>query len=458
MGRSIARSRSFRGAAAVTAGAAALLAFTAGAPGSAVASGATAEAALPKPVPASQGHFFASGMNSWVPTSVCVSKVHYRCYTPLQYRKAYNLAPLYKSGITGKGRTIVIVDSFGSPTIQQDLNVFDKAFGLPYTKVDVKPFGVPKFTGTPEQLGWAGETTLDVEYAHAIAPGAKIVLIETGVAETEGTTGFPEMMKAEQYAIDHHWGDVISQSFGATENTFPDFGKKGGVKSLTSLRYAFADAARKGVTVLGASGDAGITDATTAGPLYKMRVNSWPSSDPLVTSVGGTLLTLNDAGDRLAPDSVWNDSAGAGGGGLSGVFSRPSFQNGVAKVTGSHRGTPDISMTAAHNGAAWVYQTFDPDKAHDGWGLVAGTSEATPIFAGIVALADQKAHHDLGLINPKLYWMAEHGAAHNGIVDVTSGNNSFNNVTGYNATRGYDLASGWGTINGTLFVDALARR
>jgi subtilase family serine protease len=458
MGRSIARSRSFRAASAVTAGAAAVFAFSAGAPGTAVASGATGSAALPKPVPASQGHFLAAGMSAVLPTSTCLSKIHIRCYTPLQYRKAYNLAPLYKSGITGKGRTIVIVDSFGSPTVQKDLNTFDKAFGLPDTKVDVRTWGkVPKFTGTPDQLGWAGETTLDVEYAHAIAPGARIVLIETGVAETEGTTGFPEMMSAEKYAIDHHWGDVISQSFGATENTFPGYGKNG-TPSLQALRYAFVDAYKKGVTVLGASGDNGATDATTAGPLYTQRVNSWPSSDPMVTSVGGTQLTLNDNGDRLKADVVWNDGYGAGGGGISGVFGRPFYQNQVAKVTGAHRGTPDISMTAAVNGAAWVYSSYDPNPKNNGWGLVGGTSEATPIFSGIVAMADQKAHHDLGLINPKLYAMAEHGATRNGIVDVTSGDNSFDKVTGYNATKGYDLASGWGTINGTLFVDALARR
>ncbi|WP_042370193.1 S53 family peptidase [Streptacidiphilus neutrinimicus] len=456
MGRSIARSRTLRAASAVTAGAAALLTFAGAAPGTADAS--AAPAALPKPVPASQGHLLASGMSSVLPTSTCLTKIHIRCYTPLQYRKAYDLSPLYKSGVTGKGRTIVIVDSFGSPTIQKDLTAFDKNFGLPDTKVDVKQWGsVPKFTGTPDQLGWAGETTLDVEYAHAIAPGAKIVLVETGVAETEGTTGFPEMMAAEKYAVDHHWGDVISQSFGATENTFPGYGKNG-TPSLQALRYAFADALKRGVTVLGASGDAGATDSDAAGSLYTQRVDSWPSADPMVTSVGGTQLTLDDNGNRLKPDVVWNDGYGAGGGGVSGVFSRPFFQNGEAKVTGDHRGTPDISMTAAVNGAAWVYQTFDPNPKNDGWGLVGGTSEATPIFSGIVAMADQKAGHDLGLINPKLYRMGQVDAARNGIVDVTSGNNSFNKVTGYNATKGYDLASGWGTINGPLFVDALARR
>ncbi|MEY9870992.1 subtilase family serine protease [Streptacidiphilus sp. MAP12-33] len=455
MARSNARSRSLRAAAGITASAAAVLAFSAGAPGSAVAAGTSA--ALPKPVPASQGNVLAKGMTSVLPTSVCLSKIHIRCYTPLQYRKAYNLAPLYKSGVNGKGRTIVIVDSFGSPTIQKDLNTFDAAFGLPGTKVDVRKWGSNwSWTGTSDQLGWAGETTLDVEYAHAIAPDAKIVLVETGVAETEGTTGFPEMMAAEKYAVDHHWGDVISQSFGATENTFTDYAT--GAQSLKALRFAFVDAYRKGITVLGASGDQGATDATTAGPLYTKRVNSWPSSDPLVTSVGGTQLTLNDNGVRTAADKVWNDGYGAGGGGISGVFGRPFYQNGVSKATGAHRGTPDISMSAAVNGAAWTYSSYDPNPKNDGWGLTGGTSEATPIFAGIVALADQKAGHDLGLINPKLYFMGERNATRDGIVDVTTGNNSYSGVTGYNATKGYDLASGWGTINATLFVDALARR
>ncbi|WP_063774093.1 S53 family peptidase [Streptacidiphilus rugosus] len=465
MGRSLVRSRSrsrlraTRATAAVTAGAAALLAFSVGAtgtPGTVVASATTQADALPEPVPAVAGHRLASGMPSVLSTSACLAQKKIRCYTPLQYRKAYNLAPLYQAGITGRGRTIVIVDSFGSPTVQRDLNIFDKQFGLPDTKVSVVKWGkVPAFDPKNEdQSGWAGETTLDVEYAHAIAPGARIVLIETAVSETEGTTGFPEMMSAEKYAIDHHWGDVISQSFGATENSFPGFGKNG-TASLRQLRYAFTDAAAKGVTVLGASGDAGATDEMPDNKSYPYRVNSWPSSDPLVTSVGGTRLTLDDSGRRTAPDVVWNDGFGAGGGGVSGVFARPSFQNHVAGTTGAHRGTPDISMSAAVNGAAWVYSSFDPKDV--GWGLTGGTSEATPIFSGIVALADQKAGHRLGLINPRLYALAEHGAAAHGFVDVTGGDNSYSGVKGYPAAKGYDLASGWGTIDATLFVNALAK-
>jgi subtilase family serine protease len=458
MGRSLARSRSVKAAATVTAGAAALLAFSASAPATATAS--AAHAALPAPVPAVTGHVMAAGMHSVLPTSQCLSTMKIRCYTPLQYQKAYNLAPLYKSGVTGKGRTIVIVDSFGSPTIQSDLNTFDKQFGLPDTHVNVVRWGnVPPFNNKDQtQLGWAGETTLDVEYAHSIAPGARIVLIETGVAETEGTTGFPQMVAAEKYAVDHNWGDVISQSFGATEQTFPGYGK-GGTPSVQQLRYAYADAYWKHVTVLAAAGDNGATDSEASGSaMYPYKVDSWPSTDPLVTSIGGTQLTLNDQGTRTAPDQVWNDGYGAGGGGVSGIFARPGYQQAVAGVTGAHRGTPDISMTAAVNGAAWVYSSYDSNPKNNGWGLVGGTSEATPIFSGIVALADQKAGHRIGFLNNKLYALAEHDATGHGIVDVTKGNNSFSGVTGYNATKGYDLASGWGTINGPLFVDALARR
>ncbi|MFC9328247.1 protease, partial [Kitasatospora sp. NPDC057015] len=284
--------------------------------------------------PASHGHISAAGRGTPLPTSQCVAEIGIHCYSPLQYRTAYNLDPLYRQGITGKGRTIVIVDSFGSPTIQHDLEVFDKQWGIPDTQVEVVKWGdVPPFDPTnADHTGWAGESTLDVEYAHAVAPDAHIVLVETGVAETEGVTGLPEMMDAEKALIKAGKADVISQSFGATENTFPGY-DKGDFKSLTDLRYAFQYAAAHDVTVLAASGDAGATDYQTNGEdLYPYKVNSWPSSDPLVTSVGGTELTLDDTGKRTAPDKVWHDDYGAAGGGVSGVFSRPWYQTGVARA------------------------------------------------------------------------------------------------------------------------------
>jgi subtilase family serine protease len=397
-------------------------------------------------------------------TSYCLTNLGLHCYQPAQLVKAYNLAPLHKLGIDGRGKTIVIVDAFGSPTIANDLHVFDTTFGLPdppalTVRQDAGP--VPAFDPTNSDMaGWAEETTLDIEWSHVFAPGAKIVLEETPVSETEGVQGFPEIVKAENYVINHHIGDVISQSFGATEGTFPS------KQSIPNLRSAFQNAAARGVTVLASSGDDGATDAQVNGDdLYTTPVNSWPSADPLVTSVGGTQLTLDDNGNRTAPDMVWNDlntvGGGAGGGGISSVFPRPAFQNGVRNVTGNHRGTPDISLSAAVDGAVVFYFSFLPNSV--GYHLVGGTSEASPEFAGVVAMADQLAHRDLGNINSRLYTL---GALRVGTVDVTKGNNTFGpftnsdgktyTVQGYNAGKGYDLASGNGTIDATKFVPALA--
>jgi subtilase family serine protease len=430
--------------------------------GSSTSLGASIHPGTVRVRPAITGHIQSVARLTPLSTSDCVAQIGIHCYSPLQYRTAYDLNPLYTKGVTGKGRTIVIIDSFGSPTIQHDLEAFDAQWSIPNTTVQVVQAGtIPPFDPTnPDHVGWAQETTLDVEYAHAIAPGAHIVLVETPVAETEGVTGFPEMMNAEKALIDKGVGDVITQSFGATENTFPGF-DSGDFSSLLNLRYAFKDAALHGVTVLASSGDDGATDATADGnDTYPFPVNSWPSSDPLVTSIGGTQLALDNAGNRTAPDVVWNDGFGAGGGGVSGVFPRPLFQLGVRSVTGNHRGTPDISMSAAVDGGCWVYYSFvNPTSP---WHIFGGTSEASPIFSGIVALADQVAGHRLGNINGALYVLGfesqlPHSPFHTGLVDVTSGDNSFAGVTGYPAGPGYDLSSGWGTIDATAFVPALAR-
>lgn len=410
-----------------------------------------------RPVPAVTGHRLIHGVGSPLTIAQCQATWNINCYSPLQYRQAYNLNPLYRAGVTGKGRTIVIVDSFGSPTIQHDLDVYSAQWGIKSSTVEVVKWGdVPAFDPTnPEHAGWAGESTLDVEMAHAVAPDAHIVLVETGVAETEGVTGLPEMMNAEKSMIDRGVGDVITQSFGATENTFPGF-EQGDFSSIQNLRYAFQDAARNGVTVLASSGDGGPTDAMADGTTdYPYPVNSWPSADPLVTSVGGTQLHLNDAGDRTAPDSVYNDY-GAGGGGQSHVFPRPAYQNGVMNVVGARRGTPDISMAAAVDGGAWVYSSFDPKAT--GWDVYGGTSEASPLFSGVIALADQLAGHRVGDIHQALYAMAESGAKSTGVVDIDDGtDNSYGAVTGYTAVKGYDMATGVGTLDAARFVPALAR-
>jgi subtilase family serine protease len=403
-------------------------------------------------------------------TDQCESDFGIACYNPGQFQRAYGVDSVFRAGNTGQGKTIVIVDSFGSPTIQSDLKTFDQENNLPdppSLKVITPAGAPPQFDPNDSDMGnWAVETSLDVEYAHTMAPGANILLVETPVSETEGVQGFPEIVKAENYVVDHHLGDVISQSFGATEQTFPSAG------SIFALRSALFNAAAHGVTVLGASGDAGATDyESNLTDFYPFRVTSWPSSDPLVTSVGGTQLHLDADGNRTAPDNVWNDQAlfgspAAGGGGVSSVFSRPFFQNGVAGVVGHRRGAPDISLSAAVDGGANVYLGFTSPGAGvtPGWYIIGGTSEATPLFSGVVALADRAAHHDLGVLGPALYALGDH-RHDSGIADVTAGDNTVtfmntDNVTytvqGFDAVHGYDLASGLGTPSAPRFLAALS--
>jgi subtilase family serine protease len=374
------------------------------------------------------------------------------CYGPPQYDVAYDMSSLFSAGDEGQGKTIVLVDAYGSPTIKSDLAAFDSGFGLPAPPSFqvIQPAGPVKGSNS----SWAGETTLDVEYSHAMAPKANILLVETPVNETIGTAGFPQIVKAEKYVLKHKLGDVISQSFGAAEETFPS------AASITGLRGAYTLAAKDNVTVLASSGDDGVSSASNVAgtTFFGKKVVNWPASDPDVTGVGGTQLHLNQAGDRTAPDNVWNDSVllggpAAGSGGLSSVFGAPEYQSSVSSVVGTSRGVPDVSLSAAVDGAAIIYE--------GGWTLVGGTSEASPLFAGIVAVADQVAGHDLGLLNPALYSL---GSGASGLPDITSGNNTVTvptgsgevKVKGYTAVTGYDLASGLGTVDGAKLVAELA--
>jgi subtilase family serine protease len=407
-------------------------------------------------------------------TASCERAYAIACFSPDQLRAAYQLPSLYAQGITGKGATIMIVDSFGSPTIKADLAAFDRQFGYPDPPnfTVIAPVGkIPAFNpNDADMAGWAGETTLDVEYAHALAPGANILLVETPVSETEGITGFPQIVRAEEYALARYDVGVISQSFGATEETFA------GYAQLDPLRGAFKDADRRHVTVLAASGDAGATDYQANQVNYYPRpVVSWPDSDPLVTAVGGTQLrqqgpgyewtAWNDTYDRawnLYSTGLTDPAPVASGGGTSEFFGRPAYQDGVAAVTGARRGVPDIAMSAACDGSVSVYSSYQPGAA--GWSLTCGTSEATPEFAAIVALADQVAGHPLGLINPALYRLAAARAP--GIADVTSGDNTVSvdqgaghkrvTVQGYQAGTGYDLVTGVGTVDAPPLVYELA--
>jgi subtilase family serine protease len=313
----------------------------------------------------------------------------------------------------------------------------------------------------------AGETTGDVELAHEIAPGANILLVEFPLTATTVDGDFYQAMTAENDVISRNLGDVFSQSFGLPE---PDFG---GTAAIGQLRFAYQNAYRHRITMLAGSGDSGASGPTLAGTSFGQRVVYWPASDPLVTGVGGTHLDLTAAGDRVSPDAAWNDNANAvvqkvagpeylwaGGGGRSAVFDRPGYQDPVSGISGQARGVPDIAMSASISGAVLLYESFTGQPGL--WAPGGGTSAASPVLAGIVAIADQYAHTRLGLINPALYRMEQAHAP--GIVDVTQGNNTVSftlngalqTVDGYPAEPGYDLVTGAGTVDAARFVPELA--
>jgi subtilase family serine protease len=407
-------------------------------------------------------------------TAQCRAQLQISCYNGRQIEQAYGTPQLYSQGITGAGETIVIVDAFGSPSIQSDLAAFDAGMGLPAppSLTVIQPAGpVPPYHPNGLRINWVVETSLDVEYSHAIAPGANIVLVETPVAETEGEHGFPQILEAENFVIKHHLGIVMSQSFGATEESFPS------PQTILAQRATYRAAAAAGITVTASTGDFGAANVKRNGSdFYRSPVVGWPATDPLVTAVGGTQLHLNAAGNAGRPANAWNDtynksllaaftgsttpSPFSTGGGDSHVFARPSWQNGVKGVVGEHRGIPDISMSGACDGAVDVF--LGAPGLTPGFYLVCGTSEASPEFAGIVALTAQAAGHPLGVINPALYKMSAAGDA--GIVDVTKGDNTvsfmqdgaMHTVHGFDAGTGYDKATGIGTLWAPDFVPELA--
>jgi subtilase family serine protease len=441
------------------------------------------------------------------PTAAQCVSVGRRCFTPQSTRAAYNLQPLYDAGSDGRGMTIAIVDSYGSDTMAHDLHVYNQAFGVasmcgeegvtcapgmptfsqlhlqgsPATKA---PPAKSKGTGLENKSAWALEVALDVETSHAMAPGANILLVTTPTAETLGVQGFTQMMAAEQYVVDHHLAQVISQSFASAEDAF------GSTQSLLNLRHAFISAAQNGVTVLGSSGDGGTANGKkspvggpNAGSVFPFPTVEWPASDPLVTGVGGTYLctdataTSGRVVDSLNPPAKCQANPGVAevgwtfsGGGFSHVFAKPDYQS--VLPTGSTpidtmRGVPDIGLQASAGTGALVFLSLPPDglsglicgavPCSTGWYDIGGTSLSAPQWAGLVAIADQINGGGLGLINPGLYRIgADPSRYAAGFYDVTTGNNTADpTVRGYPATTGWDPITGLGTPNAAALLPDL---
>ncbi len=406
----------------------------------------------------------ASPPPSQIPTNAeCLKEFGTTCYSPQDLRKAYGLAPLMTAGYGGDGQTIVIVVSFGSPTLEQDLKAFDAAFELPdppSLRV-LAPLGAVPFDPTdPDQLGWAGETSLDVEWAHAMAPHANIVVLTSPVDETEGIQGLPQFLQLEQYALDNHLGQIICQSWGTAENTLFD---AAGQNILKEFEQLYEQAAAEHVTVLAAAGDTGTENVDVNNNNYKFPTVLFPASSPYVTAVGGTSLHL-DANGNYQSETVWNDSpsGGASGGGVSQYFAEPFYQGALRPpLQGTllgHRGIPDVAFNADPNTPVWVYFGFFPDPSYNGLQpFGSGTSAAVPPWAGIVADANQLAGRPLGFLNPTFYVIGAVGAQSEFFHDITVGNNAYNGLPGYQATPGWDLASGYGTPNLLKLLSELGR-
>ena len=382
------------------------------------------------------------------------------CYDPSQIQQAYGVKPLLDKGQDGTGRTIVIVDAYQNPYIATDLATFDQSFGLPdpIFHNHVMP-GTPTFDPNDDnQVGWGEETTLDVLWAHAIAPGAKIELVSA--ASNEDT----DILAATQYAVNNDLGDVLSQSFGENENCVdPDL--------LAAQHDMFAQAKRQGWTVFASSGDSGAAQFTCDGK-GAVKVASNPASDPLVTGVGGTTLNADIDGNYQG-ETAWTeglftgcnapaeaaDDINCSGGGFSDLYAKPSFQKSWVKGKVG-RGVPDVAYNAGVNGGVLTVCTVC-DPSHPGSVfLFGGTSAGTPQWAGLTAIADQMAHHRLGEINPALYSIANSRSKYRSALhDVTTGNNDVSEIGGgYDTRKGWDPVTGLGTPNAASLLPLLVQR
>jgi hypothetical protein len=355
-------------------------------------------------------------------------------FTPAEIRHFYGVDDVSFNGVTGdgSGETIAIVDAYNQPDLvdstdpsfdTSDLHMFDELFDLPdppsFTKVD--EYGgtdVP----TTYDAGWAAETSLDVEWAHAMAPMANIVLVECNSDTYDDLLGYGA-------ATAGRLANVVSMSFGG-----PEFYGDSEYDSV----FADASTSAKGITYVASAGDTG-ADGT-----------GYPAFSPDVVSVGGTSITTSDSQASYGSETVWNDNYGSTGGGYSSVTEKPDYQSQIA-MGGDARVVPDVAFDADPATGVYVYDSSEnPEKHLYGYG---GTSVGAPCWAGIIAIADQ-GRALLGLPSldgpsqtlPRLYQLPS-DAYH----DITSGNND-----GYSAGIGFDACTGWGTPVAQILIPDLA--
>ncbi len=380
-------------------------------------------------------------------------------FTPNEYLTAYgyDVPPITRS-IQGQGERVALIEIDGFS--RSDIKQFAACFGLRVPAIT--GFDANGDLGNPLPPG--GESTLDIEVLDAVAPGL------SGIDVYESNADAADTLQALAAPLDNqgYKPQVITASLGLCErDTIYAVGKAG----VDGTEAILEEAAASGISFVAAGGDDGSADCTENGtPVGPVAVN-YPASSPWATGVGGTNFALN-AANQITSEVVWNDGAAepgaAGGGGLSVLFDRPSYQNGV--IGSNQRGVPDVAMLADIAPGYAIYCTAPgPQECGGaGWQTVGGTSAGTPLMAGGFALVDQllraAGKQDLGLANPLLYKIGTTPALNPVsapvFYDVTQGSNDvgpfLSNIGGplgcCSAGSGYDLASGWGSVNLASFA------
>lgn len=350
--------------------------------------------------------------------------------TPQQVRTAYELGDLSNPAFKnrGKGQTIAIVSAFHYPTAMADLNTFSRQFGLP--EVNSKSFKVIYASGNQPSVNalWAGESALDVQWAHAIAPAARILLVEADTSSTDDlNNAISKAVKALQPT-----GGVVSMSFGGNES-FID----------TTFTDIFRNIDTDNVSFVSSAGDIG-------------GLISTPAADAEVLSVGGTFLSVDADGNRTAPEAAWVD----GGGGTSTVFDRPGYQDHLVIdntfTIGDARVVPDVAWNADPASAVAMFSTTPDDNGNTGWQAVGGTSAGAAQWSGLVALINERRIRNgfeilgNGQLNQYLYGVARK-YGNSTFNDITTGSNTL-----HAATVGFDQATGWGTPQASALIDQMA--
>jgi subtilase family serine protease len=391
------------------------------------------------------------------------------CYTPRQIEAAYGILPLLGRGVDGRGETVVlpeIAEGLFPPAqytdLRHDMTLFDRLFALPAPQLRVDN----SIAGSSSPWQADGEEVLDAEMVHAAAPRAAITIVlvkPSSFNDAEGGVG--AAVAALRAAVTQGAAVVSISAAGQTGGEHCDTPSE--VKSLNS---ALQNAIDHHVTVVAASGDVGaagepchLAEGLIGGSFPPVKEVNLPASDPLVLAVGGTALTANHRTGSYIGETGWGLPDGnpgsqfqASGGGFSRRFARPSYQAGLP-ASESGRGVPDVASDAAPNsGMALITGNGSNGYAIRNSG---GTSAAAPLWAGVIALADQYAHRHLGFVNPAIYRIGR--TNRRAFHESTTGNNSVSfpphTITGYHAARGWNAVTGWGSPDAAVLIPLLAR-